>query len=652
MIIVYAGSQVDETGREVPRLPVDATEELTIRLRGLIQSLKPSLVVGALASGADIIFARAALAENTPVRAVLPFSTADFRRTSVESRGEPWTGHYDRLIDNPQVEVFEGNQKVEETAEAFIAHNLAILDSASTAAELTGESIWVITIRPTPTPGSPSVTDDLVARAEDRGHLTIDLNPIRQRTTAFVVMPYGKKRDARTGRYLECDPAFHKVYRPLLEDADVVWTRADLETDSGIIHSSMLASLANSDIALVDLATTNFNVAYELGVRHVFAAHSTILVNPHVLGSPRQTPPFDVNMIRVHSYSRDADLSDQQAEDAIRQLKPVLAEAIADRTIDSPAHDWFQLDHVARPFAQRSAIPDTVRRAVEARQRISNAIRSSDAVPMLAEAAWLETAPEIPEDVRRALRIELAVALLDEASYAEAHALLDLAQPTMDDPLHRLWLQTRVMACRRLGEQTADPSEKQELWRTARNLLLDAELAGYADSETYGIWGGLIKRQLQDEQSSDDPAVVNSLFQEMAEKYKAGFELDPNFYTGVNLVMALRLGNRERDTSFRDELNEAITVTRFLNRLALANDPTDFWALVTRAELSLYEALEHNGEIDIAAQQYAEAVRYGRPGPISIATFQLEFLGSHGAPDDVISRLTKILNPARKEFDQ
>ncbi|GAA3134098.1 hypothetical protein GCM10020255_008650 [Rhodococcus baikonurensis] len=130
------------------------------------------------------------------------------------------------------------------------------------------------------------------------------------------------------------------------------------------------------------------------------------------------------------------------------------------------------------------------------------------------------------------------------------------------------------------------PERKQELWRTARNLLLDAELAGYADSETYGIWGGLIKRQLQDEQSSDDPAVVNSLFQEMAEKYKAGFELDPNFYTGVNLVMALRLGNRERDTSFRDELNEAITVTRFLNRLALANDPTDFWALVTRAELS------------------------------------------------------------------
>ena len=647
MIIVYAGSQVDEIGREVPRLPADATEELAVRLRGLIQSLNPSLVVGALASGADILFARAALAENTLVRAVLPFSIAEFRRTSVESRGEPWTGHFDRLVDNPQVEIIEGDQKVEETAEAFIAHNLAILDVASSAAEATGERIWVITIRPTPTPGSPSVTDDLVARAEDRGHLTIDLSPIRRQTTAFVVMPYGRKRDARTGRYIDCDPAFHKVYRPLLEDADVVWTRADLETDSGIIHSSMLASLANSDLALVDLATTNFNVAYELGVRHVFAAHSTILVNPHVLGRPQQSPPFDVNMIRVHSYSRDVEFSDEQAEDAIRQLKPVIAEAIDDHTIDSPAHDWFQLDHLDRPFTQRSAIPETVIRAAEARQRISNAIRSSDATPMLTEAAWLETASELPEEVRRALRIELAVALLDEASYTEAHTLLDLARPSMDDPLHRLWLQTSVMACRRLGEQTSDPNERQELWRTARNLLIDAERAGYADSETYGIWGGLIKRQLQNEKSANDPAVVSSLFQEMAEKYKAGFELDPNFYTGINLVMALRLSNRERDDVFREELNEAITVTRFLNRLTLSNDATDYWALATQAELSLYEALERGTEIDIAAQQYADAARYGRPDQIASTTFQLEFLALYGTPDDVISRVTTVLNQAR-----
>ena len=177
VIIVYAGSQVDEPDREVPRLPGRAEAELMVRLRGLVQSLKPSLVIGALAAGADILFARAALAEGIPVQAVLPFGRDDFRRTSVESRGEPWTSHYDRILGNSKVKVIEDSQKVEDSAETFMAHNLTILDSASSIAEATGERVWVITIRPTPTSDSPSVTDDIVSRAEDRGYLTIDLSP-------------------------------------------------------------------------------------------------------------------------------------------------------------------------------------------------------------------------------------------------------------------------------------------------------------------------------------------------------------------------------------------------------------------------------------------------------------------------------------------
>ena len=74
--------------------------------------------------------------------------------------------------------------------------------------------------------------------------------------------------------------AFHRVYRPLLEDFDVDWIRADLQTDSGIIHSAMLSDLANSDLVLADLSAINFNVAYELGIRHVFASRSTVLIDP------------------------------------------------------------------------------------------------------------------------------------------------------------------------------------------------------------------------------------------------------------------------------------------------------------------------------------------------------------------------------------
>ena len=240
MIILYAGVQADEVGRAVARLPEGAEDDLLTRLRGLFQSLQPSRLVGALASGSDILFARAALLEGIPLRVILPFAKEDFRRTSVEPRGDRWLAHFDRIVSDAAVDLVEGDRPVQETAEAFNAHNLAMLDDAGALAEGTDERVWVVVIRPTPDPAVQTVTDNLVLRAEERGHLVLDLAPIHDQVSAFVVMPYGVKKDVRTGKKVDCDPAFHRVYRPLLEDADISWSRADLETDSGIIHSGMI----------------------------------------------------------------------------------------------------------------------------------------------------------------------------------------------------------------------------------------------------------------------------------------------------------------------------------------------------------------------------------------------------------------------------
>ncbi len=170
---------------------------------------------------------------------------------------------------------------------------------------------------------------------------------------------------------------------------------------------------------------------------------------------------------------------------------------MAESKTDSPAHEWFNLDHIDRPFSQRSATPKALIVADNARQRIGEAIRSSDATKMINAAAWLDTATDVSEVVRRALRIELAISLLDEASYAEARELLDVSKPELDDPLHRLWLQKSIMAYRRLGEQTSVQQLRNDLWRQAEDFLLEAEQVGYVDSEIYGIWGGLLKRRLQ-----------------------------------------------------------------------------------------------------------------------------------------------------------
>ena len=105
MIIVYGGCQADEPEQDTPRLPSDAAEDLFGRIRGLLQSLEPKCLVGALASGADILFARAALAEGIPLDVLLPFDVATFRETSVEPAGEPWISHYDRITTTANVTI-------------------------------------------------------------------------------------------------------------------------------------------------------------------------------------------------------------------------------------------------------------------------------------------------------------------------------------------------------------------------------------------------------------------------------------------------------------------------------------------------------------------------------------------------------------------
>ena len=87
-------------------------------------------------------------------------------------------------------------------------------------------------------------------------------------------------------------------------------------------------------------------------------------------------------------------------------------------------------------------------------------------------------------------------------------------------------------------------------------------------------------------------ADAQGLFAEMEQKYRLGFELDPDYYTGVNVVMALRWSGRLRDDAFRRDFNEVLTVSGFLARLALNEDPQNFWAAATLAELTLHEALE------------------------------------------------------------
>jgi hypothetical protein len=145
-----------------------------LRTAPVLETRKPHR---SLAPGADITFARSALAEQVPLKVLLPCDKDTFRAKKVKSRGEPWTSHYDRTITTSHVTIDDrANLDPDDDADRR-RHNVAMLDNAAQSAGADGKRVWVITIRPRSTPSASSVTDDLVLRSEEWGILSIDLDP-------------------------------------------------------------------------------------------------------------------------------------------------------------------------------------------------------------------------------------------------------------------------------------------------------------------------------------------------------------------------------------------------------------------------------------------------------------------------------------------
>lgn len=529
-------------------------------------------------------------------------------------------------------------------------HNAAVLDYAEQLGAQLGERVWVLVVRP-PEQDLPTVSDNFATRAAGRNLLVLDLRPVSQRPDAFVAMSYGEKFDPVNKLTYDCDPVFKKVYLPLLEDLDVNWTRADLQTDCGLIHVAMVKDLANSSLVIADLATSNFNVAYELGMRHVFAPHSTVLVNPILAGHDRTAPPFDVGVIRTVSFERGLNLTDQQAEVAIATLKPVLDQVLADNKLDSPVHEWFDLEQLKGPFLARTESSGAISREIEIRERVKQAIRSSSAADMLAAMSELDSpVPGMDASIKLGLRIELGSAILNEGEYTRAAEILGQLEPPTGNSLHQLWIRKMVMAFRRIGERTEDDGERDIKWSQAEGLLKRSLELGYKDSETYGIYAGLVKQRLINDAHRLQDYAIDARLTEMRRLYEKGWKADPTYYTGVNLVMTLRIIRSRKnngDEAIDELLNETMIVTRFLVNLAMADDSLDFWAAATKAELLLHEALmTPNGITDAAASGYAKAGLLARREHRRSAVNQLEFLRRMGDPDLVIDKMIDALNSA------
>lgn len=146
----------------------------------------------------------------------------------------------------------------------------------------------------------------------------------------FVIMPYGSTETAKK----EYSRIYKLLIRSAAEECGLECIRSDIEGRGGHIMSNVIEDLASDDIVIADISGLNWNVAYELGIRHVMRKNGTILIC-----DDETELPFDVQSLNIFIYPKDwLDVMEEQCD----KLQGVIRNRMDGVTQgDSPVHEKF-----------------------------------------------------------------------------------------------------------------------------------------------------------------------------------------------------------------------------------------------------------------------------------------------------------------------
>ena len=96
-VAYFCGHRISAPGQP-GRFPAEAEGVVAAAIAEVIADRSPGFAYGALAGGADILWAEALLRQGSELHIVLPFSKAEFSDLSVASCGPGWTERFDRIL--------------------------------------------------------------------------------------------------------------------------------------------------------------------------------------------------------------------------------------------------------------------------------------------------------------------------------------------------------------------------------------------------------------------------------------------------------------------------------------------------------------------------------------------------------------------------
>ena len=412
----------------------------------------------------------------------------------------------------------------------------------------------------------------------------------------FVVMGFGRKVDAATGRTLDLDSTYQNIIKRAVEAADLECIRADEVIHAGIIDKPMYELLFEADVVVADLSTSNANAIYELGVRHALRPNTTV-----VIAESEFKFPFDIGHLVVRTYKHlGEDIGFKEAQRMCGELETALRKLVDEPAVDSPVYTFLHdLRQPARFVAQA----------------------------MLGAAAADGAAPVSPADAQSA-------AVLREM-FLEARAEADwgTALKCLNKLLVRMPRDTDLLQQKAFATYMAKQPDKRTALLAARTLLQDELNPGTTtDPETLGLWGAVHKRLYEIDR---DPALLEASIR----AYAKGYIVKDDHYTGINYAYVLNM--RAAVSPPREALADAVLAERVRRRVAplcrsvldsggvkkkdgSADPHGTFWV-----QASLMEALVGIGD-EAGAAALEPVVRANPPEPWMPATMDQQITNLRG----------------------
>ena len=358
----------------------------------------------------------------------------------------------------------------------------------------------------------------------------------------FVVMGFGIKTDFATGRKLDLNKSYRLLIKPVVEEKGLSCVRADEIPHSGSIDVRMYQELLKADVVIADISTANVNAFYELGIRHALRPRSTIVISEDKL-----TYPFDLNHVKITSYTHLGDAIDyEEVERFRRKLGETIDAVLNEEQPDSPVYTY--LRELMPPKLQEQTdkavaqIKDALDQASESKIAIA-----TDEPENEAESETLAILAEQGEQALKNKQYLKAKSFFNSA--------LHIRQMDVDDTI----ISNDAYLIQRLALATykaQEPDVDQSLLEAIR-ILDQLDLDHTNDPETVALAGAIEKRLYENEHGEDHlhKAILY---------YERGFHLLNNRHNGINLAFMI---NCRAGSSFNQTKEEIIADLVYANRL-------------------------------------------------------------------------------------